>query len=67
MNQGETMKLDFALEVLKKEYGVNKEFDLSKVPDRLTFLCALTIVEQSLNIGTLKESDYLNKVAGVME
>ena len=61
------MKLDFALDVLKKEYSVNKEFDLSKVSDRLTFLCALTIVEQGLSNGLLKESNYLSKVVGVME
>lgn len=58
------MKLLFALNVLKKEYSVNKEMLLDKVSDKLQFLIALTVVEENLNNKTLTESEYRREVIG---
>jgi hypothetical protein len=60
------MKLDSAINILKEEYSKNKTFDLTMVSDRLKFLVALTLVEQSLNNGSLKESEYINQVTGAV-
>ena len=60
------MKLDSAINILKEEYSKNKTFDLTAVSDKLEFLVALTLVEQSLNNGSLKESEYINQVTGVV-
>lgn len=60
------MKLDSAINILKEEYSKNKTFDLKVVSDKLAFLVALTLVEQSLNNGSLKESEYINQVTGVV-
>lgn len=56
------MKLFFALDILKKEYSKNKDFNLELVSDKLQFLMALTAVETSLNNNTLSESDYRKAV-----
>lgn len=58
------MKLDLAIAILKEEHSKNKTFDLVQVSDKLKFLVALTLVEQSLNSGILKESDYVSQVTG---
>ena len=58
------MKLDLAITILKEEHSKNKTFDLVQVSDKLKFLVALTLVEQSLNSGVLKESDYISQVTG---
>lgn len=60
------MKLDSAIAILKEEHSKNKNFDLALVSDKLNFLVALTLVEQSLNAGTLKESDYISQVTGAV-
>jgi hypothetical protein len=58
------MKLDLAITILKEEHSKNKTFDLAQVSDKLKFLVALTLVEQSLNTGILKESEYVSRVTG---
>ena len=60
------MKLDSAINILKEEYSKNKTFDLTKVSDKLNFLVALTLVEQGLNNGSLKESEYIKQVTGAV-
>jgi hypothetical protein len=61
------MELSSAIEVLKKEYTKNNQFDLEKVEDKLQFLIALTVVQQSLESGNLKEADYVKQVIKVLE
>jgi hypothetical protein len=61
------MELSSAIEVLKKEYTKNNQFDLEKVEDKLQFLISLTVVQQSLESGNLKEADYLKQVIKVLE
>jgi hypothetical protein len=60
------MKLDSAINILKEEYSKNKTFDLTAVSDKLEFLVALTLVEQSLNNGSLKESEYIKQITGAV-
>lgn len=61
------MELGSAIEVLKKEYAKNNQFDLEKVEDKLQFLIALTVVQQGLESGHLKESEYVKQVIKVLE
>jgi hypothetical protein len=61
------MELNSAIEVLKKEYINNNQFDLEKVEDKLQFLIALTVVQQNLENGSLKESDYVKQVIRILE
>lgn len=61
------MELSSAIEVLKKEYTKNNQFDLEKVEDKLQFLIALTVVQQNLENGHLKEADYVKQVIKVLE
>ena len=58
--------MDSAINILKEEYSKNKTFDLTKVSDKLNFLVALTLVEQGLNNGSLKESEYIKQVTGAV-
>jgi hypothetical protein len=58
------MELNFAVNVIKKEYEKNKGLDLDKMTDGLQFLIALNKVEKSLEDGSLKESEYVLSVTG---
>jgi hypothetical protein len=56
------MKMDLALDILKEEHSKNQTFDMLLVVDKLRFLVAMTVVEQGLNNGSLKESEYVSRV-----
>lgn len=58
------MELNFAVNVIKKEYEKNKNLDFDKMTDSLQFLIALNKVEKGLSDGSLKESDYVLSVTG---